>query len=358
MARNAPSDSADTQEWQTAPMAKRPDSYESLHILLEILRRVPRRQMVTAESLHRQLHDAGFDRDLRSVQRQLEMLSRHGMIDRDERSKPYGYRWLEHASALTLPSLTPQESLLLRLAEEHLKNLLPAHLLRSMDGFFQQARRNLATGAGAVLERQWPAKIRVVATSQPLLPPKIAAGVLDTASEALYANRWLHLDYRNAAGKRSKIEVMPLGLVQQGVCLYLVCRYRDFEDQRSLALHRILSAAASSLTFTRPPEFDLKRFDEDGHFGFGEGKRVRLSFRIERGPGAHLLETPLSQDQKVVERRDGTLQITATVVGSEILDWWLRGFGDAVSHVKIQPISSNSRTKAKQHRISFEDRQL
>lgn len=181
-----------------------------------------------------------------------------------------------------------------------------------------------------------PDKVRVVATSQPLLPPKIAATVFEIVSGALYANRWLHLDYRNAAGKRADIEVMPLGLVQQGAALYLVCRYRDFADERILALHRILAAKPSTLTFTRPRDFNLKRFDDDGRFGFGEGKRLRLRFRIVRHAGLHLLETPLSQDQKVVERKDGTLQITATVVDSEMLTWWLRGFGDAVSHIQRQ----------------------
>ena len=48
----------------------------------------------------------------------------------------------------------------------------------------------------------------------------------------------------------------------------------------------------------------------------------------------HLLETPLSLDQRVVERKDGTLAITATVVDSAMLEWWLRGFGDAVSHLR------------------------
>ena len=76
-----------------------------------------------------------------------------------------------------MPHLTPQESLLLQLAEEHLKNLLPARLMQSMDGFFAQARRNLgddSQGHNVRLAREWPRKVRVVATSQPLLPPSIA----------------------------------------------------------------------------------------------------------------------------------------------------------------------------------------
>jgi predicted DNA-binding transcriptional regulator YafY len=315
-------------------MAKRSDTLETVLLAVELLRRIPRGRKVTAGELHRQLNDAGIDRDLRTIQRQLEMLSRHFEIERDDRSKPYGYRWLEQSSALVVPNLTPQESLLLRLAEEHLRHLLPARLMKSMEGFFSQARRNLGAGSGARLAREWPEKIRVVATSQPLLPPTIAPGVFEAVSEALYTNRWLHLDYCNLAGKTSRVDVMPLGLVQQGSNLYLVCRYRGFDNERNLALHRIRSAELSTLAFERPEAFDLRKYDEDGRFGFGAGESVRLTFRIEREAGLHLLDTPLSRDQKVVECDDGTLEVTATVVDSEMLDWWLRGFGKRLRNVR------------------------
>ena len=240
-----------------------------------------------------------------------------------------------------MPNLTPQESLLLQLAEEHLKNLLPARLMKSMEGFFSQAKRNLGPESSARLEREWPGKVRVVATSQPLLPPKIVTGVFEVVSEALYSNHWLHLDYRNSGGKRSRVEVMPLGLVQQGPRLYLVCRYRGYDNERNLALHRILSAEMSTLTFDRPREFDLKRYDDDGRFGFGDGERIRLTFRIARSAALHLLESPMSADQQVVELDDETLELSATVVDSAMLDWWLRGFGEMVNNVRKAPEASD-----------------
>jgi len=326
-------------------VARRPETLQAVLLAVELLRRIPRGRKVTAGELHAQLRDAGFERDLRTIQRQLDVLSSHFEIERDDRSKPYGYRWLERAQSLAVPHLTAQQSLLLQLAEEHLRNLLPAHLLQSLDGFFMQARRNLAGPAGdeqARLLRQWPAKVRVVATSQPLLPPRIRAGVLEQVSEALYANRWLHLDYRNAEGRHRRIDVMPLGLAQQGPRLYLVCRFRGFDNERSLALHRILSAEVSTLGFERPSDFDLQRYDDDGRFGFGEGARVRLSFAIEPVAGQHLRETPLSHDQTLSEGGDGWLQVSATVVDSAMLQWWLRGFGDDVREIRRAAVGPRS----------------
>jgi predicted DNA-binding transcriptional regulator YafY len=216
-----------------------------------------------------------------------------------------------------------------------LRGILPASLMKSMDGFFTQARTNLDpyANANARREREWLSKVRVISTTQPLLPPKIKPEVFEQVSSALFGNFWLEMEYKNAGGKTSHVEVMPLGLAQQGPRIYLVCRYKDFDNERSLALHRIISAQASTLQFERPKDFDLKKYDDDGRFGFGEGKRIKLSFHINKGAGYHLLESPLSADQHVNELDDG-YEITATVVDTAQLNWWLNGFGDAVTKLK------------------------
>ena len=322
-------------------MPKRPDTRETVLLALELLRRIPRQRKVSALELHEQLTAVGVERDLRTIQRQLEMLSEHFDIERDSRNKPYGYRWKDRAVGLALPMLSEQESLMLTLAEQHLRNLLPASLMKSMAGFFVQARSNLGPQSNARRERAWLSKVRVIRESQPLLPPKVKPGVFEEVSNALYGNRWLKVDYTNASGKSTSAEVMPLGLAQQGPRLYLVCRYRGFDNERSLALHRIRSAAASSLTFERPRGFDLQKYDDDGRFGFGEGKLIHLTFLISKNSGFYLLESPLSVDQHVTEL-DGRLKISATVVDTLQLDTWLRGFGDQVTGIKKRQVASTT----------------
>ena len=313
-------------------MPKRPDSLETLQIALELVRRIPKGRTITAPELKQQLADAGYERDMRTIQRQLETLSEYFDIDRDDTSKPYRYSWKERATGLSLPSLSPQECLLLTLAEQQLRQLLPQRLMKSMDGFFDQARAQLDEQSTAKRELGWLQKVRVVSTSQPLLPPKVDPAVFEQVSNALYGDCWLTVEYQNAAGKKMTNRVMPLGLAQQGQRMYLVCRFDGYDNERSLALHRILSAKASAFTFEPPAEFDLKKYDDDGRFGYGDGTKIKLSFRIEKEAGYHLLESPLSIDQQVIEE-EKTYQVTATVVDSAMLDWWLRGFGDAVNEI-------------------------
>lgn len=310
----------------------RKDSLETAFLLLEILKRIPKGRKITAADLQEQLAAKGLARDIRSIQRHLDTLSERFDIERDDRSKPYGYRWKEGAEGIALPSLSPQESLLLKMAHEHLRALLPPKLSKTLAGFFNQAESNLGPGTSAKQERAWLKKVRVVPTSQPLLPPEVKPAVFEAVTEALFENRYLEVVYKNASGQTVEAKVMPLGLAQQGPRLYLVCRFDGYDDERNLALHRFVRVVASTLTFEYPKDFDLAKFDADGHFGYGNGEKVRLSFRIDKEAGLHITESPLSKDQVVVEHQD-CYEISATVVDSAMLDWWLRGFGDAVWNI-------------------------
>ncbi len=322
-------------------MAIRPDNQETLVFALELLRRIPRQRKITARDLHRQLQESGLKKGLRSVQRQLKMLSERFDIERDDRDKPYGYRWKQQSEGFCVPRLNLQDSLLLTLAEQYLRSILPAKLMESMEGFFTQAKTDLKQPGENHPEQEWLSKVRIVDTTQPLLPPKLKPDVFEAVSNALYENKWLKLKYENAGGWRGNYRVMPLGLAQQGPRLYLVCRFEGFDNERSLALHRIISAESSTMGFERPLEFDLKKYDDDGRFGFGESVRIRLTFRINKPNGFHLLESPLSTDQEVKEL-DNEYEITATVVDTEQLNWWLRGFGDAVRGVEKQYLKRNN----------------
>lgn len=331
-------------------MPKRPDTLETTVLALELLRRIPRTRKITSAELHEQLWYAGIQRDRRTVQRQLEALCEYFDIECDDRSKPYGYRWKVNSGGLSLPALSEQEALLLLLAEEHLTHLLPGGVMKSMEGFFLQARSMVGPANTGKPLQQWLRKVRVVSPTQPTLPPKIDEEVFDAVSYALYANRWLDVDYKNVAGATKRASVMPLGLAQQGVRLYLVCRFEGYSEERILALHRIASSRVSVRTFERPADFDLEKYDADGNFGFGNGRRVHVRFRTDKETGFHLIESPLAEDQKVVEEGGG-LEVSATVVETVQLHRWLRGFGTKVWDVRFEDAPEGGDNEASRHAL-------
>ena len=307
-------------------MAKRAANLETLRMSLEILKRIPRGRKISAPELHGQLQAAGFKRDLRTVQRQLDILSEDFDIERDERSRPYGYCWKPNSTGFALPVLNEHESVLLTLAEQQLRSLLPAKMMKSMEGFFEQARLQNIPASGQQTTTRWLDKVRVVSLYPRLLPPFIPEGVFENVSDALYSDHWLEISYQNARGRETQARVMPLGLAQQGSRLLLACRFEDYDDDRSLALHRMTRAHNTGLPFERPNGFDLQRYDDDGRFAFGQGKTIQIVFRLPVNVGLHLTESRLSADQ--TEKQIGDqYEFSATVVESQQLRWWLRSFG-------------------------------
>lgn len=311
------------------------DSITTALLYLHILRSIPKRRKTTVREIHSQLQALGYERTERSIQRTMNTLCEHFDIECDMQSKPYGYRWKSAARSLDIPAMNEAESLLLLLADRQLQGLLPANIYRALAPFFEQAKRTLGEhSAIATPEQQWLDKVAVVPTAQPLLPAPIDDAVFDAVSSALYQNRWLEVDYQNQKGQRKTARVMPLALVQQGPTTYLVVRFDGYHDTRHLALHRILAAKTSTMTFTRPADFNLQQHLDDASFGFGRGNKIRLTFSISHSAGYHLTETPLSADQQILTTDAEHYRIRATVVDSAMLDWWLAKFGDEVWEVE------------------------
>lgn len=272
-------------------MAQRARLSELLGMALAGLKWIPSRRSISARELHRHLEAEGYQRDFRSIQRLLEVLVASGLVDCDDRSKPHGYRLGSSTPAISLSGLNAREALLLALAEKHLRFLLPSNLQDSLRPFFEEARRlsdPLPPWPDSLHAREWMDKVRIVREGQPLLPPALDTGVVDAVSKALYSNLWLDITHRNAEGRVVRADVMPLGLVQQGVRLYLVARFRGFDNERNLALHRLAKSRVTDLGFERPAEFDLAAYEAEGRFGFGQGRRVRLHFSISPWAGQHL----------------------------------------------------------------------
>ncbi|NOH81484.1 WYL domain-containing protein [Vibrio sp. RE86] len=316
-------------------MTKRASTRESLVLAFELLKRIPRSRKVTASELHEELEHAGIARDIRTIQRNLEMLCEHFEIERDDRTKPYGYSLKQNIDGLALPTLTPQESLLLALAEDYLSNLLPQSLMASMQSFFSEARHKLRSVTESSKERAWLKKVRFVADTQPLLPPEIESDIFYAVSEALFHDRFLTVEYTNANHRTNSALVMPLGLAQQSNRIYLVCRFDGFDNERSLALHRITKATVSTFNFERPKDFSLEQYDADGRFGFGEGVVGVLSFTTDKKISQYLSETPLSDDQTIEAKSEQSYQIKATVTDSLLLKRWLMAFGDKVNNIRF-----------------------
>jgi predicted DNA-binding transcriptional regulator YafY len=302
----------------------------------QMLRMIPRYpQKITAKVLHEKLQGEQFDVTKRTVERDLLTLSEMFPLISDERDKPYGWSWSKDAPVFDLPGLSRNEALILAMVEQHLNNLLPSSTLNQLQPYFKAARQNLSDIPQNERIRSWLNKVRTVPPTQPLLPPSIKPAVQQMVFEALLADRQLEIKYlKRGEDKAVEYRIHPLAAVQRGSITYLYCRVFDYDDLRTLALHRIQFATMLEETAKAPPGFSIDDEVNSGKFGFGEGKQVRLEAIFYNNAGEHLFETPLSNDQILTELEDGSIKLVATVADTPQLAWWMLGLGDGVEVVK------------------------
>lgn len=305
------------------------DSYETALRLIETLRQLPRYpKVITPRQLREQLAARGFAVDVRTIQRNLNDLSRYYPICSNEQ-KPQGWCWMPNADLTDLPRMDPATALAFRLARLHLAPLLPATLLARFDPYLKAADRALGDSD---LTYRWADKVRIVPNGLALLPPTSDAEVMATVGEALLRECCFTARYRNRDDvERAFQQVHPLALVLRGSVLYLLATLDDYADVRQLRVHRFLSAELLLDQPRRLPEnFDLDTYIRTGGFEYPEGEPIPLVALFQRGAARHLEETPLSDDQRIVDEDDGRVRLTATVNDTPLLRWWLLGFGSGV----------------------------
>jgi predicted DNA-binding transcriptional regulator YafY len=301
----------------------------------QMLRMIPRYpSKITAKLLQEKLESENYSVAKRTVERDLQSLSESFPILSDERDKPYGWSWSKDAKVLDVPGMSNSEALTFKLVEQHLKPLLPASTLDQLAPYFKTAAQHLSALSGKSTVNSWLNKARVVQPNQALLPPKVNSDAQQIIYEALLQNRQIDIKYLKR-GEKSPIHylVHPLGIVQRGQITYLVCTRFESPDIRTLAMHRMKSAELRDEQAKRPKGFDLDVHIASGAFGFGGEQTVTLEAVFTKQAGDHLYETPLSADQNITALDDGRLRVTAKVVNTEQLRWWLLGFGERVEVV-------------------------
>jgi predicted DNA-binding transcriptional regulator YafY len=301
---------------------------DTLMRLLEMLRLIPRAPRKTSvQELHRLLMQRGYPTSLRTIERDLQNLSRRFDLVSDESSKPYGWSWAKDAQAGLMPRLSTPQAVALLLSQAHLKHFMPQFLLKELAPVFASAEQEVAsTGM-----KDWHRHTAIIPSSMPLLPPKLSADVLENVHAALARRRCLSGRYRARGSKTDKeLVIHPLGLLVRGAVQYLVCTLKDYKDVRQLALHRLSHTYVLELPCTPLQGFDFSSYAASNANKYWAQGKIALIARFTAEAAGHLRETPVSKDQELIDQEDGRVELRATVERDDTLRWWLLGFGNQV----------------------------
>ncbi|MFM0375793.1 WYL domain-containing protein [Paraburkholderia strydomiana] len=276
----------------------------------------------------------------KTIHRHLSKLEEEGLVEMDQRGTASVWRKKAGASGMAAKAgamMSFDEALALQTLRRFSSRQIPGLVADSLSAMFGIADTRLQR-TNSETERKysrWASKVAVESGGFALNYPVIDRETFATVSRALFEERKLGILYRprhKADNDRGKI-VLPFGLVEVGGLVYLVAGTEGKTNPTMYRMDRVARADAMLESFVYPASFSLDAYvRQQRSFDFMVEKEVVLKLKFVCGAGDHLLEAPMSKDQKST-REDGALHVQGTVMLSQRLRWWLRSFGPYVEVV-------------------------
>lgn len=292
---------------------------------LRLLPKAPARISVSA--LHETLVGQGFDFDKRSLQRDLNALSKLFEISSDGNKDIPGWFWKKEAGKLELPEMEPAVALSFKMVKLFLDKFMPPSTLSDLTDYFNHAEKVLNALSTNHLS-SWSNKVELVSRNQPLLAPNVDNEILNKVYSALLTETQLKVHYQPKNEDPRDYVINPLGLVVVDQVLYLVCTLWEYQNIKQFALHRFISVEALEKEINSFDDFCLKDYINQGGFEYViDENDINLVLMVNPKIAKHLSESKLSQNQTLTKTSKGQFRLEAKVKNTQQLRWWLLGFG-------------------------------
>lgn len=300
--------------------------------LLQMIPRAP--DSISTDRLLEKLSAAGFDVDLRTLQRDLKDLGESGEFGLgSEKKGRESARWqyLATTPVTIFPSLDDHTALAFRLADAFLQSLMPPETVKALRPFVEEAGRHLSKRRHAVAGK-WQDKIHVFPQGMRRKPPKIRPEVREVVYRALLEEMPLRLMHhsRNSPVPKEFL-VSPVGLVVRDYMIYLYGVTREKKQVLAFALNRTQHAEIlEGSIFDKPPAgFTLAESEELVSKPYEGSRHIDLKLRIGKISAYSLREWPLPGRQSLIpdaENPEGGI-LTASVPNTVELRQWIRSLG-------------------------------
>ena len=287
----------------------------------------PRGKVSTTTIRDRLISEYGIETSLRTIQRDLVSLESNEFPLDCDNNNPAGWSWRKDAPAFGISNMDPVTALTFKLAEKHLERMFPRGTMAVLDPYFKAANERIKLTSESTLSR-WPNKVKVVSRNLPMIYPQIADDIMDSVYTAVLEEYRFKAQYRTANGRVKEYDVNPLGMAFVEGLTYLIATLNEHDDPVLLLLHRILDVKPTDIPATVPEGFDLEEYTRELSFPIGDDIKLKVLF-YDQADIDRLRETPISEDQKIFEKKEGW-QLQATIGNSYQLRWWLRGYSERV----------------------------
>ncbi|MDK2631680.1 hypothetical protein QO216_23075, partial [Vibrio vulnificus] len=134
---------------------RKPTTTEQLSLAFELYHRIPRGRKVTAQQLQLELASIGIERDIRTIQRNLDVVVHYLDVDKETRGKTYGYSRQLNSHLV----LGPRESVILKPSKAIARVTLPSSMQLAIEAAFEPIAIQQQTFPG-IKSTQWgPQKV-------------------------------------------------------------------------------------------------------------------------------------------------------------------------------------------------------
>ena len=205
--------------------------------MMELIPRYPAKTFTN--EIKDKLSELGYEATLRTIQRDLQELSRLFPIVSDERSQPFGWSWKKDAKGYESPAMDPIQALTFSLAAQYLEPLMPKANFKRIEAFFSRAE-SVLTGNEKSKLHNWRKRVKVIPENIRFKEPKVSLEIRQKIYHAVYEGIQIKALYKKRGSKTSdKRHIHPLGIVIKGSMHYLICMMdEDQIEPRYLPLQR------------------------------------------------------------------------------------------------------------------------
>ena len=302
--------------------------------MVEMIPRYPEKTFTS--EIKDKLSNLGYEATLRTIQRDLQELSRLFPIVSDERSQPFGWSWEKDAKGFESPAMDPIQALTFSLAAQYLEPLIPKANFKRIEAFFNRAE-NILTGNEKSKLLNWRKRVKVIPENIRFKEPKVSIKIRQKIYQAVYEGTQIKALYRKRGNRTSDERHMhPLGIVIKGSMHYLICMMNeDPKAPRYLPLQRFERVELLNETTREPKNFDMEEFIHKNNLGFTYSDDLYTFEAIfDKTMAFHLFETPLNDTQTIEELDNHKLKIKARIPDTLQFEQWLMSFGSDVEVLK------------------------
>lgn len=298
--------------------------------MLSVIPKAP--ESIATPDLLAKLQAQGYQVDLRTIQRDLNKLSRSPLfpISSTEGSKPLRWFWPQQIPKVQFPLMTSSEALMFKLVDTYLDPVVPPVVKSALSDYVHQAENILQKSPLGT----WTDKVKIIPNSMRLLPAEIQPDALMIVYEGLLKNVQINILYHPLDRDSRSYLINPLGLVCRHNVMYLVAMDTKDSVVKQFALHRFENASLTEISSNKPTGFSLDDYINQGEFDYpvyDTHPTLSLKLAINRYLKQILQETPLSTHQIITATEDeDTFILESPVIDSEQLRWWIKSFGSAV----------------------------